>query len=83
MRAHAGNGVTPAYRSSALLGRGRYLWGVARRTGVGGARQHGVVGWVVERVVQPGNHAGRVAEGWMRREVLDLFAVYPDVTRAA
>ena len=70
-------------RSSALVGARKYLMGVASGTSVRGTRQDGVVSRVVQRVVQAGEHARRVAEGRVGGEIFDTFAVDPDLARTA
>ena len=52
---------------------------VAARTGIGRAGQLGMRGWIVERVIEPCQHPGRIAKGRMRRDVLDALAVDPDL----
>ena len=53
--------------------------GEALRASVGGAREHGARGGLVQRVVEPRQHARGVAEGRVRGHVLDPLAVDPDL----
>src|SRR5437899_12026975 len=56
---------------------------VAARAGIGRARQLCLRGRIVERVVEPRQHAGGIAKGWMRRDVVDALAVDPDLAAVA
>jgi hypothetical protein len=46
--------LTPAYQVVGAAGGAEVFVGIAPRTGVGSARQHVVLGGVVERVGEPG-----------------------------
>ena len=59
------------------------LVGVAAAAGVGGSCEHVLAGGIVQRVVQPRDHAHRVPERRMRRHVLDALAVNPDLAAVA
>ena len=54
--------------------------GVAAGTRIRGASQDVVGSGVVQRIVQPGDHARGVAEGRVGGHVFDPFAVDPDLT---
>src|SRR5262245_4740172 len=57
--------------------------GVAATAGVGFLRQDRLAFGIVERVVQPRDHARGVSKRGMRRDVLDALAVDPDFTPVA
>src|SRR5215831_19013301 len=55
----------------------------AAGAGVGGPGQSVLGLGVVERVVEPRDRAGGIAEGWMRRHVVDALAVDIDLAPVA
>ena len=57
--------------------------GVPAGAGVCGDGEHLLERRVVQGIVQAGNHAGRIAKGRVRRDILDTLAVEPDFTPIA
>jgi hypothetical protein len=78
----AGPGCNRVTRPDQILGtaRGAEIFvGVSARTRIRSAGQDVVGSGVVQRIVQPGDHARGVAEGRVGGHVFDPFAVDPDL----
>ena len=62
---------------------GEERMGIAAASGIGRRRQDTALARIVQRVIEPGCHADRVAEGRMHRDVFDALAVDVDLAVVA